>query len=210
MRKWLGMLLAVAIATPGWAQIPEPRERQEQAIEPRLDRPRVVIPQISGGDIEVNFYAGALNIENFGSNAVFGLRGNYHVTEDLALEIHYGRSQISDTRLRRLGIPLLPSEDERLEQYGLSLAYNVLPGEFFLGRHRALSSGLFVLAGAGNTRLASEDFFTFSVGLGLRLLPSDRFGLRLDLRDHIFDNDLLGESRRTHNWEISAGAGIFF
>jgi outer membrane beta-barrel protein len=211
MKRWLILLVLLALPGLGWTQAPEPRQRQDQAIEPRLERPDIVIPRIDDENFEVNLYTGILSIENFGSNLVYGLRGAFHMTEDFFLEASVGRSRVRDTAFRNAGIALFgDSERATLEHYSLVLAYNALPGEVFVGRRRAFTSALFLLAGAGNTRIASEDYFTYTLGLGFRVLPTDWLTLRVDVRDHIFSNDLTGERRRTHNPELSASVGVYF
>lgn len=210
MKPWFGLVILMLVAGVAQAQAPEPRQRQEQAIEPRLDRPQIVIPRIDTENFELNAYAGVLSIENFGSRAVYGGRAAFHISEDFFLEATYGRSTISDEAFRRIIEPLFASEEETLAYYNVSVAYNFLPGEVFLGRRQAYTSGLFLVGGLGNTRLADEDYFTYNLGLGFRVLPTDWLSVRVDVRDHLFDNDLLGEPKLTHNLELSAGVGVFF
>ncbi|RFA30927.1 outer membrane beta-barrel domain-containing protein [Alkalilimnicola ehrlichii] len=210
MKRWLVFLILLAFGSIAAAQIPEPRERQAQAIEPRLERPDIVIPRIDDENFEFNLFVGVLSIENFGSDFVYGLRGALHVNESIFFEASFGLSEVSDRSFRRLGIPLFGSQREDVEYYNLSIAYNAFPGEVFRGDGRVYSSTLFLVAGAGNIRIASEDYFTYNIGLGFRILPNEWLSLRLDVRNHIFDNDLLGESKTTHNPEVTFGLGVYF
>lgn len=204
------MLTSLLAAGPAYAQVPEPRERQEPVIEPALERPEVVIPRIDTENFEINAFVGLLSIEDFGTQPVYGLRAAYHLSENFFLEASFGLSSIQDSSYRRLGIPLFESETEDVAYYNLSLAYNIFPGEIFVGRGRAYTSAIFLVIGAGNIRIVDEDEFTYSVGLGLRVLPRDWLSLRVDLRNHMFDSDLLGQSKLTHNPELSLGLGFYF
>jgi outer membrane beta-barrel protein len=92
----------------------------------------------------------------------------------------------------------------------LSLGFNLLPGEAFIGRNWALNSSLYAIAGVGNTEFAGDDFFTVSFGAGYRMLPIDWLALHFDVRDRMFDTDLLGDEKTTHNIEFTLGMTFFF
>ncbi|MCH8506566.1 MAG: outer membrane beta-barrel domain-containing protein, partial [Ectothiorhodospiraceae bacterium] len=176
------LVLLTAGMPPAHAQVPEPRQRDGAVIEPPLERPEVVIPRIDTENFEFNAFAGVLSIQSFGTEPVYGARAAFHLTESFFLEGTYAQSSIRDRSYRRLGIPLFESEKETVTYYNVSLLYNALPGEVFPGRSRAFTSALYLAIGAGNTRIADEDYFTYSLGLGARVLPTDWFSLRVDLR----------------------------
>ncbi|HYQ72154.1 MAG TPA: outer membrane beta-barrel domain-containing protein, partial [Gammaproteobacteria bacterium] len=69
---------------------------------------------------------------------------------------------------------------------------------------------LYIIAGAGNTEFADDSHFTVNAGAGYRFLLNDWIALHLDFRDHIFDSDLLGNDKTTHNLEGTGGVTIFF
>ena len=97
-----------------------------------------------------------------------------------------------------------------LVYYNISLGYNILPGESFFGGTRAFNSALYLVAGVGNTEFADDSHFTINVGAGYRFLINDWMALHLDFKDHIFDSDLLGTDKTTHNLEGTAGFTLFF
>ncbi len=117
---------------------------------------------------------------------------------------------MDDENFRRLGAPLFESSEEELTTWGLSVGYQMLPGEVFVGSRWARTSATYLQFGAGNTEFAGEDSVTYLLGFGLRVLPTDWFSLRLDARDHIFESDLTGDNEWKHNFELSVGLGIFF
>ena len=151
-----------------------------------------------------------LDIEDFGSEPVYGIRAAYHVTEDFFVEATYGESEVSDDSFRRLGLPLFPSETQDVEYYALSVAYNIFPGEVFLGRNIAMSSSFYILAGVGNVEFIDEDEFAYHFGAGMKILPTDWLSVRIDFRDYIYETDLLGENEFTHNLEATFNLGVFF
>lgn len=181
-----------------------------QVISPEIDRRDIVVPKIDTEDFEVGIYAGILSIENFGSEPVTGLRAAYHVTEDFFFELSYGVSEVSDTNFRRFGISLFPEETQDVTYYDAALGYKILPGEVFILNRWAFTSDMYIKLGAGNTQMVDEDFLTYNLGFGLRVLPTDWLSLRFEAVDHFFETDLLGDSEFTNNFEFNFGIAFFF
>lgn len=203
-------VLMLCLPALAGAQPPAPMGEREQPLEPRVARKDITIPRIDARDVEIGAFAGVLHMENFGSNPVFGARIGYHLTEDFFVEANLGFSEVSDDAFRRFGLPVFPSEDESLEYVNVQLGFNALPGEAFVGERRAYTSALFLTTGVGGIRFADDDYFTFNVGVGYRLLPTDWLSLRVDAREHIFETDILGKSEMTYNLELTAGLAVYF
>jgi outer membrane beta-barrel protein len=211
----LSALLAVAAGCSSLGRQVEPMEdanASSPVIDPRIERRKVAPPKIDSEDFELTGYWGMLSVEDFGTNSVVGARLAYHVTEGLFAEATYAQtSDVDRTSAEILGnYDLSFGSDRKYKYYDLSLGYNLLPGEVFIGRNRAFNSAFYVIAGAGNTSFHDEDMFTLSFGGGYRLLLTDAIGLHLDVRDHLFDDDISGEDKTTHNIEFSLGLSCFF
>jgi len=67
-----------------------------------------------------------------------------------------------------------------------------------------------VIGGVGNTNFANDDNFTWNIGLGYRFIPNDWYAIHFDVRDHIFNSDILGADKQKHNLELHAGITFFF
>ncbi len=203
--------LMALCAAPALAQDPV-EQTQEQVIQPEVERRKVKKPRIDTENFEIGAYAGLMSVEDFGTNFLWGARAAYHITEDLFIEAAYGRTDTDETSFERLsgGAQLISDDERELTFYNASFGWNILPGEAFLGRKLAFTSALFIIGGIGSTDFAGNEEFTWNVGAGYRLLVTDAVALRLDVRDHIFETDVLGEEETTHNIELSAGLSIFF
>jgi outer membrane beta-barrel protein len=205
---WLLALLLPAIAQ---AETAEPKDTTaEQVIQPDISRREVRAPNIDTENYEVGLYIGILSVEDLGAYTVYGGRLAYHVTEDFFVEGVYGMSTISDQSLRNLGIVLFPSSQEPLTYYAVSLGYNLFPGELFIGKHNAMTSGVYLLTGVGNTSFINVNHFTFNLGMGIRVLPVDWLDLSIVVRDYLFQSDLLGTTKITNNFELTAGVAFYF
>jgi outer membrane beta-barrel protein len=216
------LLLSVvtALVTPGCALFgrggpelePEPMAVDRPVIEPEVDRREIVKPRIDTEDFEVGVHAGLLSIEDFGSNPSYGVSLAYHVTEDFFLEGTFGMSKAGRTSYENLSgaVELLTDDERDYTYYALSIGWNALPGEIFLGRNRAYTTALYLIGGVGSTKFGGDDRFTVNVGLGYRLLITDSIAAHFDFRDHMFDTDLTGEKKTAHNLETRLGVTVFF
>lgn len=184
----------------------------EQVINPELDRRQIDIADIDTENFEIGIFGGVMNVEDFGTNPVYGVRVAYHFSEDLFFELTAGQTDTDLTSFERLSgnARILLDSERRLTYYNVSVGYNLLPGEAFLGSKRAYNTALYLIGGIGSTDFAGDNRFTFNIGAGYRFLLTDWLTLHIDVRDHIFDIDLLGEDKTTNNLEAHTGFTIFF
>ncbi len=191
---------------------PPSAEPPGQVVDPQVERREIKEPKIDREDFEIGAYVGVLSIEDFGSNVVYGARLAYHMTEGFFIEGTVGSSEGGLTSFEILsgGARLITDSERQLTYYDLSLGYNILPGEVFIGEGRAFNTNLYLIAGLGSTRFAGDDRFSVNVGAGYRFLLTDSVALHLDFRDHLFDIDLLGEEKTVHNLEAHLGFTMFF
>jgi len=207
--------LALAVAAGGRASAQEPGAlagENPQVVEPRVERRDVKRAGIDTENFEAGAFAGTLSIEDFGASFVYGARIAYHFTEDLFAEATIGSAKAGRTSYEDLSgsVDLLTDDERQFAYYDLSVGWNVLPGEAFLGGTRAMPSALYVTLGAGSTRFGGDDFFTVSVGAGYRLLVTDWLAVHVDARDLVFKSDLLGTDKTTQNLQFSMGLTAFF
>ncbi|MEE8077621.1 MAG: outer membrane beta-barrel domain-containing protein [Pseudomonadales bacterium] len=176
------------------------------------ERRKVDIDRLDTEDWEVGVFAGLMNVEDFGTDTLTGVRVAYHVTEDFFVEAQYGMTDLGQTSFERLsgGAQLLTDDQREMSYYNLSVGYNVFPGESFIASRWAFKGGLYVIAGIGSTDFAGDERFTVNAGLGYRLIATDWLAFHFNVRDHIFDSDLLGKEETLHNIEFSGGLTIFF
>lgn len=103
------------------------------------------------------------------------------------------------------------TDDERdLTHYGVNVGWDILPGEAHLGTWRAVNTAFYLVAGAGATEFGGDDRFTMTLGFGYRVLATDWLSWHIDVRDMIFDSDVLGVDKTTNNLQLSTGFSLFF
>ncbi len=172
-------------------------------IEPEVPRRKITVPRIKSSNIELGLDYGALSIEDFGTNPVYGVTAAYHVTEDFFFQAEAGRSRGGRTSFETLSgnIQLLTESERRFTYYDLSLGYNFLPGEAFVGRGLAMTSAFYLLGGFGSTDFAGDTKFTVNFGAGYRVVPVDWLAFHVTVQDHVFQTSLLGVTKLTNNLE---------
>ena len=183
-----------------------------RVIEPQVERRTIKVPRIRSSNVEVGLFYGALSIEDFGTNADYGVTAAYHITEDFFFQGEAGRSRGGRTSFETLSgnIQLLTEAERRFTYYDLSLGYNFLPGEAFIGRGVAMTSAFYLLGGFGATDFAGDTKFTVNFGGGYRVVPTDWLALHVTVQDHVFQTSLLGVTKLTNNLEARMGATVFF
>ncbi len=199
----------------GWGNESAPpptAEEPGQVIDPVVERREVKEPKIDSENFELGAFVGIMSVEDFESGVVYGARLAYHVTEGFFVEGSIGQTEAGQTSFERLsgGAPIISDSDRTYTYYNLNLGYNILPGEVFLGEGRAYNTNLYLTGGLGSTRFAGDDRFTVNFGVGYRFLFTDSITFHLDFRDHLFDIDILGEDKTTHNLEGTLGFTVFF
>jgi outer membrane beta-barrel protein len=134
------------------------------------------------------------------------------VTEDFFFRLDAGQSTAGKTSFETLGgnIELLTGDERRFTYYSLSLGYNFLPGEVYLGRNLAMNSGFYLLGGIGSVDFAGDNHLAINLGAGYRVLPTDWLAIHIGVQDRVFDSDLLGEKKVTNNIETLLSATVFF
>lgn len=192
--------------------VPEPADADTSIIAPQVQRRVIKTPKIKAKNFEIGANFGALSIQDFGTNPLYGARLAYHVTEDIFLEGSVARSKAGTTSLEDVfpNITVLSGSGRRFTYYDLDVGYNVLPGEVFLGRGRAFNTALYAVVGMGAVKFAQADKFALNFGIGTRILLTDWLDMHLDVKDHVFETDITGRTKNVHNIEATLGFAYFF
>jgi len=180
-------------------------------VEPEIKRKKIELSEIDAEDIEFGLFVGQMSVEDFGTNLVTGASISYHVTEDIFVTASLGTTDTEQTSFETLsGARLLTDAERNLTYYDLSVGLNILPGEGFIGSSYAFNSTFYTLAGIGSTDFAGDQRFTISAGAGYKVILKDWIALHFEIKDHMFDIDILGTNKSTHNIIYDIGFTFFF
>ena len=165
------------------------------------------------GRHELSAIGGLYASDLLSSSFLVGGAYTFHFTEDLGLEASFGYARARSSLVRiveddtsftalRLNTPIYIYEGHLL----WSLAY---------GKLRWFSSGisrfdLYLAFGGGVTDNQSAQGLTGSFGLGFKLFFGEWFAVRVDIRDQLMQQELLGQSEIVNNLAATLGFSVFF
>jgi outer membrane beta-barrel protein len=182
-----------------------------RVVEPEVARRQIKVPRIHSSNIELGADYGIISIEDFGSHPTYGFTLAYHITEDFFFQGEVARARAGQTSFETLSqIQLLTESERRFTYYDLSLGYNFLPGEAFIGRGRAMTSAFYLLGGIGGTDFGGDTKFTVNFGAGYRVVPADWLAFHITIQNHVFQSSILGSTKLTNNLEARIGTTVFF
>jgi outer membrane beta-barrel protein len=117
---------------------------------------------------------------------------------------------VGTSSFEKLGGGAVLLSDRDFGYYDLSLGVNLFPGEVFVGSERAMNSVVYLIGGLGSTNFADDNHFTINFGFGVKVLPTDYIALGFEVRDYLFDIDITGENKTTHNLQGALNISYFF
>ena len=182
-----------------------------RVVDPEVTRRKITVPKVHSRNVEVGVNYGILSIEDFGTHPEYGVTAAYHVTEDWFFQAEAGRSNAGSTSFETLsGIQLLTDSERRFTYYDLSLGYNFLPGEAFLGRGHAMTSNFYLIGGIGGIDFAGDTKFAVNFGAGYCVVPTNWLAVHITVQDRTYESSLFGSNKLTNNIEARIGTTVFF
>jgi outer membrane beta-barrel protein len=161
---------------------------------------------------ELSVLGGAYAADLTSSSWVAAAAYTFHFSEDLALEALFGhtrsRSELVDIIEERQGTDLV-RDDVPVWLYQGHLVWTLAYGKLRWFGSRISRFDFNLALGGGVTDNRSAQSLTFSGGLGLKFFPNEWLAVRVDLRDQLLTQELLGESRIVNNLMATLGMSVF-
>jgi len=163
---------------------------------------------------EVSVLGGYYGADLYSSNWLAGGAYTFHFSEDLGLEASVAftrfRTAVTDTYEKRY--PQVQVE-ERTDKPG-RLYFGHLVWSFAYGKLRWFGGGISrfdfnTALGAGITDDSTARGLTGSFGIGTKFYFFKWLSFRVDVRDHILKESLLGEDHLVNDIVVTGGASIF-
>jgi outer membrane beta-barrel protein len=145
------------------------------------------------------------------STYIYGGALAYFPSEDFGLELLVTRTPVRF----RLEEPFNAFDLERHFQPGAawqaigSLLWSPIHAKFKFSDSTIIHGDIFALAGFGRTFHESVLGLTWEAGFGLKLYVSRFVTLRLDLRDFLLPQEVLGRGRTTNNITVMGGVSVW-
>ncbi len=161
---------------------------------------------------EISALGGVYAADLTSSSFLAGGAYTYHVSEDFGLEASFGytrsRSELVKIVEERLATDLT-RQDLPVYLYQGHLIWTLAYGKLRWFGARISRVDFNLALGGGITDNRSARGLTGSAGLGLKFYPTTFLAVRVDLRDQLLSQELLGESRLVNNLCASLGLSLF-
>jgi len=207
--------LTLTLLTTGATRAEESILQEPPVIDPNVVRLGLKDADIDDENFEVGAFFGFMSVEHFGTHEVYGVRGAWHVNEDLFFEANYGMATVGKTPAEYFGgdFSLTTDDNRDFTYYNLSMGFNLLPGEVFVTRDWAFNTSIYVLAGGGTVDFLGEQEFALNLGMGLRLIATDSLAIHVTFQDIMTDKVKQlsdGSDGSAHNMQYTTSLTYFF
>jgi outer membrane beta-barrel protein len=136
----------------------------------------------------------------------------FHVTEELGLEASFAHTR-ADSDVVRIIEDELGASVLRLNTpvfvYQAHLLWSIAYGKMRWFGGPISRFDLYLAVGGGITDNQTARGLTFSAGLGIKFYLNDWFALRVDVRDQILRQEVLGVSKIVNNLTATLGLSVF-
>ncbi len=160
---------------------------------------------------EINLFGGVYASDVMGAAPQGGVSYTFHVNEDFALEAAfaytYFSSPVSGPVEQYTGYSVLAGHDAYI--YSGNLVWHPIHGKFMLFNSAIPHFDIFFTAGVGVTDGSNAKGLTYNFGAGLKIFVSSWLSLRLDIRDHIYVQEVLASESITNNLSLVLGCGFW-
>lgn len=206
-RMLVGVFCLAGFCNSAVAQV-----NDEVTVKADVEKRQVLDDVLDTENFEVGIQGGVIAIEDFESSGWLSAHFGYHITENFYVKARYGVAKGGETSFEKLvnSAPLLTDEERELTYYGLNVGYNLLPGEIFLTQDLVFNSVFSIELGGGSTEFAGDDKFTFNVTANYRVFINDWVAWDIGMSDYVFDTQVTGESKTTHNLNFVTGLSVYF
>lgn len=214
-RALLLLLLALApllaIAAPVRAQCIDEAIRDELNARRRYRGVQKRLFQKAGRH-EISAMGGIYAADLLSSSYLLQGAYTFHITEELGLEASFAYTR-ADSKLVRIVERDTSFTALRLDQpvyiYQGHLLWSLAYGKLRWFSGSISRFDLYAAIGGGVTDNQTAEGLTFSGGLGLKVFFGSWFGVRLDLRDQVLSQEVLGVSSLVNNLAATLGLSVF-
>ena len=179
------------------------------AISPEIKRDARKAPVIDTEKFETTAYIGAYKMDGFRAEPIAGVRINFHSSDLFFVEGSVAKGQAKDINLDKSGRGSV-FDGETMNYMNISLGINILPGQIFIGKNRAINTTFYLATGMGRLSVDQEHYSSLHFGGGLRAIPTDWLSYHMDVRSYFLNKNFLDPDDTSHNIEYTFGVGLFF
>lgn len=161
---------------------------------------------------EIYLFGGVYSSDMMGASPLAGASYSFHISEDFALEASFNYAYLSSSfsgPLERFtGYDVFKKQHAFI--YLGSLVWHPFHGKFMFFRSAVPHFDIYFTAGVGITDSNTSQGLTYTAGAGIKIFTTQWLSLRVEIRDHIYVQQLLGSEALTNNLALTLGVGFWF
>ena len=160
---------------------------------------------------EVAAVGGLYASDVLSSTYTFGGAGSFYFSEDFALEVLITHAPV-DFALEKPFTSFdckTRFESGSATQAMASMLFVPMQAKFKFSEEGIYPADIFIVGGVGRTFHDTVQGLTWEAGVGMRLFLGKYFDLRLDVRDFIVPQEVLGRARISNNLLVTLGVGVW-
>ncbi|MDX2020108.1 MAG: outer membrane beta-barrel domain-containing protein [Deltaproteobacteria bacterium] len=160
---------------------------------------------------EVTAVGGLYASDVLSSTYTYGGAGSFYFSEDFALEVLVTHAPVSFD----LEKPFTSFDGKTRFESGsatqamASMLFVPMQAKFKFSEEGIYPADIFLVGGVGRTFHDSVQGLTWEAGVGMRLFLGKYFDMRVDVRDFIVPQEVLGRARISNNLLVTLGVGVW-
>jgi outer membrane beta-barrel protein len=205
-------LAGCALARAARADCVDPVEQKKLIESKRVTRAAVDRDFIKAGRHEISVMGGYYVSDLFDGTFVLTGAYTYHLTEDVGVEGSFGWSRVHSSVAAKLeadhSVTVLPPED-RVFLVFANAVYAPLHGKAQIFTDAILHFDLYGSLGVGLIDNSTSLGAAGQAGVGIKMFLGKAFALRLDARDQIYRQQVLGTRQYVSDFQVTLGVSLF-
>jgi outer membrane beta-barrel protein len=211
MRRALALVAALLLGSRARADCVDEKEKQ-RLIEAKRGRRADERDFVKQARHELTVQGGYYVSDLLDGTFVVGAAYTYHLTEDAGIEASFGFSQIRSSVAQKLeqdrGVSVLPKED-RVYLVFTDLVWSPVHGKMRLFADAIAHFDLYGAVGVGIIDNSTSFGAAGQFGLGAKFFLGKSWALRLDVRDHLYRQQVLTVRQYVQDFSLTLGVSLF-
>jgi outer membrane beta-barrel protein len=143
---------------------------------------------------------------------IVGAAYTYHMTEDAGIEASFGYSQVRSSVAAELershGVMVLPNQD-RVYHVFTDLVWSPVHGKLRVFADSIVHFDIHGAVGVGIIDNATSFGVAGQFGVGTKIFLSKSWAIRLDVRDHLYKQQVLDVNQYVQDFSLTLGVSVF-
>lgn len=207
------LALAAALAAGrARADCVDPVEQKKLIDSKRVTRAAVDRDFVKAGRHEISVMGGYYVSDLFDGTFVLTGAYTYHLTEDVGVEASFGWSRVHSSVAAKLeadhSVTVLPAQD-RVFLIFANAVYAPLHGKAQIFSDTILHFDLYGSLGVGLIDNSTSAGAAGQGGVGIKMFVGKAFAFRLDARDQVYRQQVLGNRQYVSDFQVTLGVSLF-